>query len=75
MKFQNFSIAKIEFLWRALNFKRGHGPPFSAAYGLKYIMLLKLPIILTSDSFYFDLLATPKITRGKSILLTIWCKS
>ena len=27
MKFQNFSIAKIEFLWRALNFKRGHGPP------------------------------------------------
>ena len=35
MKFQNFSIAKIEFLWRALNFKRGHGPPgppFSAAY-------------------------------------------
>ena len=36
MKFQNFSIAKIEFLWRALNFKRGHGPPgppFSAAYG------------------------------------------
>ena len=38
MKFQNFSIAKIEFLWRALNFKRGHGPPgppFSAAYGCK----------------------------------------
>ena len=28
MKFQNFSIAKIEFLWRALNFKRGHGPPW-----------------------------------------------
>ena len=30
------TIAKIEFLWRALNFKRGHGPPgppFSAAYG------------------------------------------
>ena len=24
MKFQNFSIVKIEFLWRALNFKRGH---------------------------------------------------
>ena len=38
MKFQNFSIAKIEFLWRALNFKRGHGPPglpFSAAYGTR----------------------------------------
>ena len=37
MKFQNISIAKIEFLWRALNFKRGHGPPgppFSAAYAV-----------------------------------------
>jgi len=21
------TITKIEFLWRALNFKRGHGPP------------------------------------------------
>ena len=40
MKFQNFSIAKIEFLWRALNFKRGHGPPgppFSAAYVILYV--------------------------------------
>ena len=40
MKFENFSIAKIEFLWRALNFKRGHGPPFSAAYGQNYQLLL-----------------------------------
>ena len=37
MKFQNFSIAKIEFLWRALNFKRGHGPLFSAAYEFEAI--------------------------------------
>ena len=32
---KNFSIAKIELLWRALKFKRGHGPPgppFSATY-------------------------------------------
>ena len=25
---KDFSITKIEFLWRALKFKRGHGPPF-----------------------------------------------
>ena len=35
-KIKDFSIAKIEFLWRALKFKRGHGPPFSAAYALHY---------------------------------------
>ena len=43
MKFQNFSIAKIEFLWRTLNFKRGHGPPgppFSAAYVNDYAVCL-----------------------------------
>ena len=32
-KLKGFSIAKITFLWRDLKFKKGYGPPISAAYG------------------------------------------
>ena len=35
-KLKWFSIAKITFLWRGLQFKGGHGPPISAAYGYVY---------------------------------------
>ena len=59
MKFQNFSIAKIESLWRALNFKRGHGPPgppFSATYGVWFSVRLGLGIgfgLESSSCFYW----------------------
>ena len=41
IKFQDFSIAKIKFLWKALKFKKGYGSPaplFSTAHVQKIQM-------------------------------------
>ena len=54
---------KIEFLWRALKFRRGHGPLFSAAYEMAALGSL--------NKVHFDTMAILPLYRGCP--LVPWC--
>ena len=63
-KIEDF-IAKIEFLWRALKFKRGHGPLgllFSATYGKKGL----IHAIINTEKSRFEILITVYLKNA-------WC--
>ena len=58
-KIENFSIAKIEFLWRALKFKRGHMAPLAPSFPLPMAKrVLYIRAIINIEKSHFEILIT-----------------